>query len=753
MGKAIAYLSVPVTKRRNNADGSVTISGPVTDDSLDLDGQIVDPTSAAKALQDWFDDFGNIRQQHSAALPPAGKALSLKFVNGVPNVVAKIVETEAVKLVKAGVYQAFSIGIADGKIDRSPEACMRAPNGVIYPSLINETSVVDYPANVAMGKFLIAKRRGDGHIEPVGLTKVMDRRLRGLAGDELVEAWKGLAAKRDISGADRKKIPDEDFAGKGDSYPIEKPADVAAAASSIGRAGDDNYSSDELKRNIIAIARRKGPRFVAELPDSWKDSVAKKKAKAPAGTDDGKPTDGDSGEDTGKKPAFPGAAKPFGKKPKKKTKAAKGAIPDVDEAVTDDLADAEDAIESAISDQDDDNRAHITGDDADDQDKAKAKAKAKAKKAKAAKAKKLAKGPRIKKGRLVATKSDIAHAQGVHDLLCPACRAPGKRIAKSLGQVIDAERFAERLRVAARSEVTAGTLTAAGEAALAANRVAQLSAKDYRHLSGVARKTLANAYPDLKIGSVDPANPASFRRPFLASANSDQAKGGGGDKFPDSHPLSAGSIDRGPLTTNQARPTLTPGVPASSLVGKSAPARAFYTNAAKDESAQAMATLHDHIVANYPTVCPAAGMADELTDRLGTPPEMYSHAPGVAHLDAKAASTGASVADERLVAATKRAKVRIGKQAKQIKRLRSDLRELRKRPDLSQAAPRSARFAEIPKAATKTNGKLSKSKRRARQLAELVRDNDASPEQLIELQRVVNPNEYAAVLTGGVDER
>ena len=73
-------------------------------------------------------------------------------------------------------------------------------------------------------------------------------------------------------GVDREKIPAADFAGKNRSFPIVSPKDVADAAASIGRAGADNYSSDELKRRIIAIAKRKGAAFVARLPKAWQES-------------------------------------------------------------------------------------------------------------------------------------------------------------------------------------------------------------------------------------------------------------------------------------------------------------------------------------------------------------------------------------------------------------------------------------------------------------------------------------------------
>jgi hypothetical protein len=79
--------------------------------------------------------------------------------------------------------------------------------------------------------------------------------------------------RRDIPQAERDAMDPEDFAGKGRSFPINKPEDVAAAAASLGRAGDDNFSTDTLKDNIIRIAKRKGPAFVAQLPKAWRDEV------------------------------------------------------------------------------------------------------------------------------------------------------------------------------------------------------------------------------------------------------------------------------------------------------------------------------------------------------------------------------------------------------------------------------------------------------------------------------------------------
>lgn len=91
-----------------------------------------------------------------------------------------------------------------------------------------------------------------------------------------VTSYEPVAEARDPNvggGVDRSEIPAEDFAGKGRSFPIVTPRDVADAAASIGRAGADNYPPDELKRRIVAIARRKGDAFVARLPKAWRDEL------------------------------------------------------------------------------------------------------------------------------------------------------------------------------------------------------------------------------------------------------------------------------------------------------------------------------------------------------------------------------------------------------------------------------------------------------------------------------------------------
>lgn len=73
--------------------------------------------------------------------------------------------------------------------------------------------------------------------------------------------------ERFISKSERDSADSGSFAGKGKSFPILKPGDVMAAVRSMGRAGSDNVGTSTLKKNIIAIAKKKG--WSKYLPKAW----------------------------------------------------------------------------------------------------------------------------------------------------------------------------------------------------------------------------------------------------------------------------------------------------------------------------------------------------------------------------------------------------------------------------------------------------------------------------------------------------
>lgn len=88
--------------------------------------------------------------------------------------------------------------------------------------------------------------------------------------------------ERFISKKERDSAGDDDFAGKGKSFPILKPEDVQAAVHAMGRAGDKNYGASGLKSRIVAIAKRKG--WTKYLPKSWQGDETKTTESADANT-------------------------------------------------------------------------------------------------------------------------------------------------------------------------------------------------------------------------------------------------------------------------------------------------------------------------------------------------------------------------------------------------------------------------------------------------------------------------------------
>ncbi len=86
--------------------------------------------------------------------------------------------------------------------------------------------------------------------------------------------------ERFISKDERSNMDKGNFAGKVDSFPINKPEDVSAAVRAISRAGPSNYGPSTLKANIIRIAKKLGAAFSAKLPKTWRggDTTASSEA-------------------------------------------------------------------------------------------------------------------------------------------------------------------------------------------------------------------------------------------------------------------------------------------------------------------------------------------------------------------------------------------------------------------------------------------------------------------------------------------
>lgn len=304
----LTFISFPIDKTETDADGNVLVYGKASDGAIDSDEQIIDPDFAAKAIGDWLDDGANVRVQHNPQRDPAGVGVAMDVDgDGGTWVKSKIIEPIAQKLVLGGALRAYSVGIARPQIIRDA----RARGGLIKGGQVVEISLVDRPANKNCSIQLVKAAR-DGRAELSGEITGSEEFIRKAVGMTAAVAEKTVTLElpEDVSvaftpadlakvigkrqspnvgedthpgGVNRDELPDSDFAGRNRSFPITSPGDVSDAWQSVGRAGDDNYSTEQLQANIKRIAHEKGPEYVAALPDTAKTAEEPAVAKTGGG--------------------------------------------------------------------------------------------------------------------------------------------------------------------------------------------------------------------------------------------------------------------------------------------------------------------------------------------------------------------------------------------------------------------------------------------------------------------------------------
>jgi hypothetical protein len=746
----------------------------------------VHPAFAAGALTDWFEDLGApIRNMHSGTYPPAGKGIALDIIDDPGEeqgcwISAKIVEPTAVTLLDEGIYKDLSVGIFDPELDFTDPT---VPGGTIVGGWIGEVSLVDLGSNKNAHVTLV--KRANREL-PAELLAIVGRSYSKVEKAAASAAWYGLV-KRDMDpdvggGVDRDALDDSDFViveGSGDdkkrAFPIVTPADVEDAVQSWGRyKGPTTF--EEFKSKLIAMAKKKGPKFVAELPDSWGVSTKKKsKNKKGSAVSDtatatkAKKTPGESssGSTSSEKPTIPEGSKQCatckgsgkihdgnmncptckGKgyvpmaggssedsgKGGKTTKAAEvdpailaaaddatasamsaiaaaglvadvgGAIlkaagqtgagsaavltkdgdDDVDDAVDDliddlgEVASAQqaDEIEDPGKPTDDDvsddiaavaeDVAQLVEDQADDQqaDDPNAATPDAGKAAKPVKLKKLksTKRPKRTKAKSGPTPEEACRA---HDAVCPGI---GRKDVESLypGTIkdqISLEFFSKRLArlagLGSKGKKAQSEIGEAFAAVAAAEKLQSVPLPNFRKLHDAANKQFMDQYPDVEIRP-SMISPDQFRRDFLPGANSEVSDSTHVPN-PDLKPgIEASDFDRGALTENETRPTLSGGISATGYtgkakskkgarlklkVGKNGGSRMFYTNTAKDDASSAMAILHDHIATRYPGICPMEavmpGSEIDSDGQAGSPAEMNAMGPDIVDMPSPQDSSG-----------------------------------------------------------------------------------------------------------------
>lgn len=147
-----------IVKADKNDDGTLMVYGKATDDSLDIDQQICDPTWLDDAMPEWFKSGGNIREQHSNIA--AGVAKEYEKKKDGHYIHALVVDPVSVKKVDTGVLKGFSIGIKNPRVVRDTKAA----NGRIIDGKIVEVSLVDRPANPNCQLVLAKSAEGESNL-------------------------------------------------------------------------------------------------------------------------------------------------------------------------------------------------------------------------------------------------------------------------------------------------------------------------------------------------------------------------------------------------------------------------------------------------------------------------------------------------------------------------------------------------------------------------------------------------------------
>ena len=674
----VTSFTFPIEKMEQEGD-TLYVYGKATTPEVDSDEQVVDKDWSGEALEKWFATGPNVRVQHNPQRDPAGSGVKVEIDrdgDGAHWVKAAIDEPNAQLLVRKGHLRAFSVGIAKPLIVRDTTG--KARNGIIKGGELAEISLVDRPANRSC-YMEIAKAASDGSCELVGkvhgadlLTKAADTvnvdvpksaqitfspgdlakllKHRSAAEDREDGAFKAAADAetavlgkdhREFSADDRKRLSGSGNALPDGSYPIpDKDAlrraailarsghgDVGAARKLIARRAKElgvanPLDEDDAKKADDVDAAKSAPAEVAAPAAVAKDGAPQ------LHHNDGDDDDTDSDADAMDKAAAPekAAAPDMAKKPKipcpkckgmNKAKAkfcgkcgapmmaAKSATPG--DGVTGEHTEAapphREPDGPAIEALEHDAGMPTVPDSSVKTDEAEVLAVA---------ARHKALGVDSEMGML-------------HDLTCAAFDPAA--VAKSYPGVDFSAISVASWLDKTLSAATTGALEQAQEAgklvetAVTLKAVAPDLAEELRHEAFKAFKD-ANPGPG-KAPTPGELSAERFNRPLITAGHSAPSPGQDAPHTSPIHPqhIAAADFGRDLITAGHAAdsPDNDPGhaLPMAPEV-PGVPSRVDYTKMQRDNAAQAMSSMHDHIAATFPDLCPMAGPG-----RMGEPP---SHA-------------------------------------------------------------------------------------------------------------------------------
>jgi len=214
------------------------VSGVMTDETLDLDGEIVDYDSAKKAATEWFRDWANVREQHSNNAIGTGIAMVTDDVKREIRTTIEVVDPLAIVKIDKGVLKGQSIGMRGGR--KLVDA--KAPKGRWVGFTQVEDSIVDRPANPT-AKFAVTKSAKDGSMEIGEALTIDEAEIRKIAEADTDK----LAAGKGTSPLIGDLVADIDGLNKEGTNPASRQT-AAAPASDTG---------DDLDTNPGSALRRK----------------------------------------------------------------------------------------------------------------------------------------------------------------------------------------------------------------------------------------------------------------------------------------------------------------------------------------------------------------------------------------------------------------------------------------------------------------------------------------------------------------
>ena len=160
------------------------VYGKATDDSLDIDQQICDADWLKRAMPEWFETGGNIREQHSSIA--AGVATGLENRGSAFYIKVHVVDPVSVLKVKTNVLKGFSVGIKNPRVIHDEKAA----NGRIVDGIIVEVSLVDRPANPTCQ--LVLAKSVSGQSTLVKVEEIIEKEAAPMTKEEVLAYAKTL---------------------------------------------------------------------------------------------------------------------------------------------------------------------------------------------------------------------------------------------------------------------------------------------------------------------------------------------------------------------------------------------------------------------------------------------------------------------------------------------------------------------------------------------------------------------------------